>query len=496
VTGTPTAPGAMPELYAYTPITFAPSPADCPPVQDFDARIGGESSAIPLAYRVAGASCTGADPSILDVTNSASNEGRDAVLNSQIDLGITSAPATPDELAAHPEVLRVKYAPIDLTAVVVAFRLADPVTNTPITDLVLTPRLVARLISDSRPEELFGDAEFQSLNPGRRWPPGGLAHPLLRAEANADTGLVTSWITRNPSARAFLDGADSLGETVTPAWKNVAYPTDIFESRAATSGYIPLTGQRTVGQRLFYGVTPSNLATGVDYTGVMGVVDLPTARLYGLSVAKLVNPAGVAVAPTDEAILSGYRAMTSNADGTKVADFATTDPAAYPLVKIDYGMVTNTLGTGRVTKTARFITDATGTVQDTGGLLGYVPLPAAERAQAATVAAGLTALITGIDPSSNPSTDGSIGGSGYDSTGSYSYDSGYDSTGAVDGGPGGSGAAAPLVHKGLVRFQPVVALSDPRRTSGLIVVLLLGVVAGLAAIAPSAWAGARRLVRR
>lgn len=497
VTGTPTAPGEMPALYAYAPITFAPSPADCPPVQDFDARIGGEASVIPLAYRVAGTSCLGADPSILDVTESASNEGRDAVLNGQIDLGVTSVPATPTELAAHPEVLRVKYAPLDLTAVVVAYQLADPITNAPITDLTLTPRLVARLISDTRPEEIFQDAEFQELNPGRRWPPGGLTHPLLRAEANADTGLVTGWIGQDRDARAFLAGNDPKGEAVTPAWKDVPYPTDVFESRAATSGYIPLTGQRTVARRLFYGVNPANLSTIVNYTGVMGVLDLPSARRYGLSTARIVNGAGVAVAPTDEAILAGYRAMRTAADGTKVADFASTDPAAYPLVKIDYGMVTNTLGTGRVAKTARFITDATGSVQDNGGLLGYVPLPAAERAQAATVAAGLTALITGIDPASNGSND-TVNGSGstYDSGSSYSYDTGYDSTGAGDGATGGATSAAPLVHKGLVRFQPVVALSAPRRTSGLVIVLVLGVIAGLAALAPSAWSGIRRLLHR
>ena len=496
VTGTPVPPDGMPELYALAPIKFAPSPADCPPVTDFDARLGGESAAIPLSYRVAGTACTAADPKIYDVTESSSNEGREAVLQAQLDAGITAVPATPAELAEHPEVLRVKYAPLDLTALVVAFQLADPVSNTPITDLTLTPRLVSRLISDTRPEEIFGDAEFQALNPGRRWPPGGVTHPLLRAEANADTGLVTGWINQDRGARAFLDGSDQYGEAVTPAWKNVAYPVDIFESRAATAGYTPLTGQRTVGQRLFYGVSPSNLSTTVNYTGVMGIVDLPTARRLGLSIAKVVNATGAAVAPTDEAILAGYRSMTTNPDGTKSANFASTDPAAYPLVKIDYAMVTNTLGTGRVAALARFITDAVGTVQDTGGLLGYVPLPAAERAQAVTVATGLTALITGIDPAANASGDGGSTGGSYDSGSSYSYDSGYDATGSGDGGTGGATTAAPLVHKGLVKFQPVVALSDPRRTSGLVIVLVLGVIAGLAALAPSAWSGIRRLLHR
>ncbi|MFM7059681.1 MAG: hypothetical protein ACKOZL_00620 [Actinomycetes bacterium] len=494
ITGNPVPAGGMPELYAHAPIAFAPSPADCPPVTDFDARIGGEASSIPLAYRIAGASCTAADPSILDVTESASNEGREAVLEGQLDLGITAVPATPAERAAHPEVLRVRYAPLDLTAVVVAFQLADPVTSSPITELTLSPRLVARLVSDTRPEELFADPEFRALNPGRRWPPGGVTHPLLRAEANADTGLVTGWINADAGARAFLGGADTYGEAVTPAWRDVAYPIDVFESRAATAGYIPVTGQRNVGRRLFYGVSPSNLSTTVNYTGVMGVVDLPTARRFGLSTARIVNAAGAAVAPTDDAILAGYRAMIASADGTKVANFASGDPAAYPLVKIDYGMVTNALGTDRIAKTARFITEAVGTIQDSGDLLGLVPLPAAERDQARAVATGLTALVAGIDESAAEEQDTTTD----ESSGSFEVIGAFGDDAPTEPGDGSGGAAdrAPIIRRGLARFQPVVAVSGPARADGLLLVLGLGFITGLVALTPSAWSLARRLVRR
>ncbi|MFM7617950.1 MAG: hypothetical protein ACKO72_10900 [Actinomycetes bacterium] len=493
VTGTPVAPGTMPEFYAYATIEFAPSPADCPAVVDFDARIGGAASAMPLAYRIAGTACTAADPSILDVTESSSNEGREAVFEDQLDLGITSVGATVAERAAHPEVVRVRYAPLDLTAVVVAYNLADPFTNEPITDLTLSPRLVARIVSGTRPEEFFADPEFQLLNPGRRWPQGGFAQPLLRAEANADTGIVTNWITTNGPARAFLDGTDSYGEAVTPAWRNVPYPIDVFESRAASSGYIPLTGQRTVGQRLFYGVVPANFTTAVNYTGVIGVVDLPTARRYGLGVARIVNASGNAVTPTDDAILAGYRSMVVNADGTKAADPGATDPVAYPLVKIDYGMVTDALDPRRVAKTARFITETVGAVQD-AGLPGYVALPAVERQQATAVASSLDALISGIDLPSLPTGDLGPSAGGFDpgSDGGGS-DLLSDGTGAPGGGPG---TPATLVRKGLARFQPVVAVSDPSGPSGLVLVLALGVITGLAALAPSAWSLGRRLLHR
>src|SRR5205823_684945 len=73
-----------------------------------------------------------------------------------------------------------------------------------------------------------------------------------------------------------------------------------------------------------------------------GIVDLPTAQRYDLPVAKLVNASGNAVAPDAAGIAAGYKAMKTNADGiTKITDYANTDPAAYPLVKIDYAMIPN-----------------------------------------------------------------------------------------------------------------------------------------------------------
>ena len=62
-------------------------------------------------------------------------------------------------------------APVDLTAVVVAYVIVDPVTGQQITDLTLSPRLVARLVSDSDVLTLFNDPEFQKLNPRHTFPP-------------------------------------------------------------------------------------------------------------------------------------------------------------------------------------------------------------------------------------------------------------------------------------------------------------------------------------
>jgi len=492
LTGDPTPAGQMPSAYAYATISFAPSPADCPAVANFDVRLGGEPSAAPLLYGLAGSACLAANPLIYDVTETSSNEGREALFDGQIDAGITDVPATPEELAGHPLVKRIKYAPLDLTAVAVVFLMKDSRTGTPITSMVLSPRLVARVISDTQVDSFFADPEFQALNPtiGTKvnWPAAGIARPLIRAEANADTGLLTGWLNSNPGARSFLDGADQYRVTVNAAWRGISYPTDIFESRAAGSGYTPLTTQRPVGVRMFYGVNPSGNLTQTDFEGIIGVVDLPTARRYGMATASIVNAAGVAVTPTADSILAGYRAMTLNADGTRVANPATTDPAAYPLVKIDHAMVTNELNPSREGALKGLLLQTVGAVQDALPF-GYVSLPQEARDQTTKIAVNLAGLISGVEDASTPDQvlDPIPDYSGVD----YGSSSGNEPT--PDTSPSPQASATKTIYRGTARFTPVVAFPTQNGSSTLVVLFVLGIVAGLGAIAPGIW---RRFARR
>lgn len=486
LTGDATPPGQMPSAYAYATILFAPSPADCPAVQDFDVRLGGEPSAAPLLYGLAGSACLAANPLIYDVTETSSNEGREALFEGQIDAGITDVPATPAEIAAHPLVTRIKYAPLDLTAVAVVFLMKDSRTGVPITSMVLSPRLVARVISDTGLDSFFADPEFLALNPtiGEKvyWPAAGLTRPLLRAEANADTALVTNWLNSNQSTRAFLDGNDIHGLDVSSSWLNVPYPTDIFESRAAGSGYIPLTTQRPVGVRMFYGVNPSGIIVQPDFQGVIGIVDLPTARRYGMATASIVNAAGAAVAPTTESILAGYSAMTLNSDGTRVANPYTMNPAAYPLVKVDHAMVTNALNPSRAAALKGLLDQTVGSVQDALPF-GYVSLPQEARTQTTKIAAELAVLISGqedaIEPeqSLDPPREQAIPNSG----------SSIGDQPLIVSSPATEKATTKTVFRGTARFTPVVAFPAERSPSMLMGLFLLGIAAGLGALAPIPW---------
>jgi ABC-type phosphate transport system substrate-binding protein len=391
-------PGTLPTLSAIAPIAFAPSRADCPPVKTFDVRAEGEASGAPVFSDWAASLCKGAKPLVLDYTETSSELGRGSLLHGQVDIGLTSLPATSDEVAAAPKHPAFSYAPVDLTAVAVVFNMNDPMTNQPITDLTLSPRLLAQVIADTNLSGLFQDPEFVALNAHHPWPVNGVSPPLIRAERNADTLITTGWMASNPQARAFLAGHDPHGVMVNSAYKNVPYPTDIFENRALDNSYVPRQGENQVATQMFYGVRPTDaFPQDPGSVGFIGVVDLATARRLGLPTAKLVNAAGKAVAPETANILAGYHAMTRATGDTLTPNFAAGDPAAYPLVKVDHAMVAKPTDPTKQRHVHDLLTWGATTGQTTLPP-GYVPLPKELADQTTAVAATLTA-----SPTSTPS---------------------------------------------------------------------------------------------
>ena len=341
-TGNPVGDDQLPPGAHVIPIEFAPSPTDCPPVDDFDVRVEGEASAAELFYSWAADRCLASDPLVIDYTETSSNSARASTLAGQVDVGITSLPATSDELEPLADPPALAYAPVNLNAITFAYFIIDPVTNERITDLTLSARLAARLITNTELLDFFNDPELRALNPGHDWPSLGVAPPLLRAERNADTPIVTSWIAQDTAAQRFLAGNDT--PTVQPAYQDYPYPVDAFENASGDTAYQPRQGQHEVALRTFYGVRPADSGlTRPSVQGIIGILDRPTAERFELPTAKLVNAGGVAVAASDESVLAGFAAMESDEDGFFLPQVAPDDEAAYPLVKIDHAMIT--LGT-------------------------------------------------------------------------------------------------------------------------------------------------------
>ena len=390
----------LPVSAATAPIRFAPSPADCPPTSSSDVRTDGSASTSHALYTWAAQVCTGSRPLALDYTEISSPAGRRDFLNGSVDVGLSSSPVTPDEMAASPAHRTYAYAPIDVTGVAVAFSVTDTLTHQRITDMNLSPRLVAILVAGSG-LHLFQDPEFVALNPGHSWPME-VQPPLLRAERNADALLLTGWLEADHAARAFLDGNDPT-VAVDQFWRGIAYPTDIFEARDPNTlgNYNPRSGTIANARRLFNFQPPGDgVSVSTQNDGIMAVLDAVTAKQFGFPVAKLhranAAPTEAFVAPDSGALAAGYRAMKTNPDGvTRWADVGATN--AYPLVKIDYAMVPTSQTTAvKADKIAQFLGYAAGPGQVPGRLpLGYLPMPPDLAAQ---TTAARDAVVSGATP--------------------------------------------------------------------------------------------------
>lgn len=387
--------GTLPPARVVIPISFAPSQADCPNITDFDVRIDGSATSAGLFYSWAARICRGTDAVVVDYTETSSTTGRENFLSGLVDIGVTSAPATADELSHHPEHRAFSYAPVSASAVVVAYNMTDPFTGQRIDNLVLSPRLVARLVTNTSLETFVRDRELLNLNPSVRFPTNGVNRILVRAERSASASILTSWFAADPEAQKFLADTDTWRVGLNPAYVGYTYPRDAFELVDTDPFYLPRQGQKNIALRLFYGVSPTgSQAEPTNMRGVIGIVDLPTAERFGLQVAGLLKPDGSVVLPTEDAIARGIADADVSPSGVLVADPTPEDPLAYPMVKVDYAMVPTNFDTPtKIADVKRVLTYAVG---DGQGLLpsGYVALPEAMRATTRNIVAGIGAPTT------------------------------------------------------------------------------------------------------
>jgi len=374
--------GSLPAARVVIPITFAPSQADCPTITDFDVRVDGSATSAGLFYAWAAQICQGDSSVVLDYTETSSTTGRENFLSGLIDFGVTALPATEEELSHHPDHREYSYAPVAASAVVVAYNLTDPFTGLRIENLVVSPRLVARLVTNSSVETIVRDRELLNINPTVRFPTNGINPILVRAERNAATTILTSWMSADPEAKKFLANTDTWRVALNSSYVGYSYPRDAFELVDNDSRYLPRQGQKNIATRMFYGVSPTGTQAEVTSArGVIGIVDLPTAKRFGLQVAGLLMPNGSVVQVTDDSILRGIADADLSAAGTLVADPTPEDPLAYPMIKVDYAMVPKTFDTEeKIADVRRVLNYAVG---DGQSLLpsGYITLPDLMRAE-------------------------------------------------------------------------------------------------------------------
>lgn len=358
---------------------------------------------------------------------------------------VSSAVAPSDVPARRPLV----YAPVALSGLAISYIVErQPSAFAPdaelakegsrITNLRLTPRLVAKLLTQSygnavpigdpavagNPDTVVGDPEFLALNPDFT----DLVYPnlsdILVPIGQSDAAqTLWNWIVSDPDARDFLAGKpDPFGMHVNPAFqgmsatdelpKNDAYcrpfnddriPQCTLERRpyaaslhdAARSASRGDTQARETWDPL--ATPPAWKKSEAQYNGtraVLALTDLATAARYGLQTASLRNAGGQFVGPTTEGLLAGLDAMQPG----PVADVlepvsSTTAPGAYPLTTLTYAATAPAALTPAAgAEYASLIEYAALDGQDPGvapGTLpeGYVPLPRSFRSQALIAAA-------------------------------------------------------------------------------------------------------------
>jgi hypothetical protein len=469
----------------------------------------------------------------------------DDVVRTQVSTGTTPGlalltnPIPPDQAPPeHPLI----YAPVALSGLAIAFNIEhQPEPGAPVTDLQLdgqrftsmklTPRLVAKLLTQSyqsavtgvqdylkdNPNGLTVDPEFLDLNPEYK----GFSFYIQPPDAlvqlgNSDlTSLLWTWIKNDPGANEFVNGTADNGMVVNPNNRGIPLPTASYPrndqscidtnlgqgitGRNCTLDAHPFTNDMHDSGRSASrgdsqartttlandGKTPSS--TKVDrqapgHRALLAVVDAATANRYSLPTAALLNAAGKFVTPTTASLLAGEAAMKPSAvAGVLAADPGAADPAAYPLTALSYAVTSpSTLDARQGKDYATFLRYAAGAGQQPGiepGQLplGMAPLPDALKAQTKAAAATIEAQAGKPGPSPLTQQQASIGGvagPGANSTGNPGAVAGSGVTTASLGngsGAASSGARPPSVNSPSANAPNLIQqpVASTRRTPAL-----------------------------
>lgn len=433
------------------------------------------------------------------------------------------------------------YAPVALSGVTIGLNVQSAsVTRAPpeikardgerIPQMRLTPRLVAKLLTQSytraafveapsvagNPTDLTQDPEFSALNPNFDGLRLSLAEVLLPLGRSDVTDLVWRWVISDVDAKAFLDGkVDPWGTKVNTTFKNLSLPRPDFPKnetfcREFIDDRPPLCNLdlhpyvASMGEGAKAAARGDTLAKVVwdpnaeppawkkdrpqasGSRAMLAITDTASAVRYGLDAAELLNAGGAFVGPSTTSLRAATARMKPWPNTTVLrADPTTKDRAAYPLANLSYAAtVPQVLDATAKQEYAAFLTYAAGPGQAPGvepGKLpfGYAPLPDNLAAQTLAVATALKTPQTSDDeelagPGSTPddaSTDGS------ESVDPVVADV---PVGSVDGAPVAGEPAA-----GGAENAQLVALTTPTEGAGMgrlvpFAALLLGLAAAAA----------------
>ena len=377
------------------------------------------------------------------------NQARTALTTGGTAMSFMATPPNPSAMGGA----SVKYGPVSASGIVISYLIdknytqnkANPdlgANGTLVTNLRLTPLIVAKLLTQSyrsdtpgdgrgagatvpasNPDSLLQDRDFLALNPDFKYfyptqIPDGLIVPFGDSDAAAK---VWAWLRSDPQANSFLAGNPVDGATINSAYKSLNLATDTTvdsfpknDSSTFRTGDWPAPGYGTLdmrpyandftdgafrtvtanaGKRTNWDITlvpPQATSVGPQVPGTRFTFAITTsqaAALYGLPTAAFVSSptdTSPGVSATPSSMAEGFAGVTGG----------------YPLTMKTYAAV-NVCQTplSELAADAKFLDYAAGSGQTSGTKLGqlplgYVPMTSSDTAQTSVMAAALRAEVT------------------------------------------------------------------------------------------------------
>jgi hypothetical protein len=494
------------------PLSFEPMGNFCPIGADERSTLGNEMVAEAIT-RWQPTLCQSASKTIYGYAQVTDDTARAKLVSGTPGMVFLGRPATGDQV---PFDQKPVYAPVSLSGLTIGFFIESQAGfNAPsgvkaangarLDSLNLTPRLVAKLLTESYPDgnsrfakstegnpfNLGADPEFAKYNPKYKDLdfPGRLGDVLVPEALSDAAWELWTWVGQDPAAREFLDGTPDnkgrygdpgfSGMKVNPNYRKMALPREDFPksdpfcqefdgpdghpdnplciqdkhpyasdlhsaARAAGRGdTLARTSWDKTATPPAYKKDPPQAA---GMRAVLALTDTATAARYGLATASLQNAAGHFVAPDNQGLLAAQAAMKpSGVSGVLSPDPSTKSRDAYPLTLLTYGAtVPEKLTKKEGQDYAALLRYAVGNGQRPGVSEGTLPAgyaPLPAGLRAKTRAAADAIATRAGTKPSTPSTDGGTGGNGTGGTGNNGA-TGSGSGAGTSGEPSGTPSSA------------------------------------------------------
>ena len=279
----------------------------------------------------------------IDYVAKGSGYGITNVINRNLAFGCSEAPMSRSELeAARSAGGEVLHIPLTLGAVAIVYHLPD------VPELILSGEVLADIYLGRI--QHWDDPRVAALNPQAKLPHLPVL-PVRRADASGTTYIFTEYLSQR--SQSFTE---AVGTSKSPKW-----PVEIL------------------GKEGNAGITAQVKQTA----GSIGYVELEYARKNQLSVARLMNAAGQAVAPESSAVTAAAEAALQAPRKTEpyslhplaISCTDTSAAAAYPIVGVSYALLYQKQPSEQGQAIVAFLKWALQEGQSYTADLGYAPLP-------------------------------------------------------------------------------------------------------------------------